>query len=155
MYFHLVEKIGLNFSLRWVAHTWISELWQKRVELSSQLPRVLESQQRVGLRDIVTGDESWFLQHSDHRRIWWISANEVPTRVTHTITVPKKNWLCSSVSTAPSQSIGSHPGKIQQQLLLRKDDRIDFRNPARRARCRVPKADSAFWWCHTPSITCN
>jgi hypothetical protein len=35
-----------------------SELRHKRVELSSQLPQVLESQQRVGFRVIVTGDES-------------------------------------------------------------------------------------------------
>jgi hypothetical protein len=38
-----------------------SELQQKPVELSSQLLRVLESQQRVRFHDIVTGDESWFL----------------------------------------------------------------------------------------------
>jgi hypothetical protein len=58
---HLVEKIGLKkFLLRWVPHTLTSQLRQKRVELSSQLLQVLESQQRVSFRDIVTGDESCF-----------------------------------------------------------------------------------------------
>jgi hypothetical protein len=71
IYSHLVEKIGRqNFLLRWVPHTLTNELRQKRVELSNQLLWVLESQQRVGFRDIVTGGESWLLQHYDHREIW-------------------------------------------------------------------------------------
>jgi hypothetical protein len=53
------------------------------------LLRVLESQQRVGFRDIVTNDESWFLQHYDHRQIWCIWADDVPTGVTHTIDAQK------------------------------------------------------------------
>jgi hypothetical protein len=70
-YSHLVEKKGLqNFLLRWVPHTLTNELRQKRVELSSQLFRVPESQQRIGFRDVVTGDESWFLQRYDHRETW-------------------------------------------------------------------------------------
>jgi DNA-binding transcriptional MerR regulator len=68
LYCHLVERIGFkNFLVRWVPHTLASELRQKRVELSSQLVRVLENHQRVGFCDIVTGDESWFLRHYDHR----------------------------------------------------------------------------------------
>jgi hypothetical protein len=70
IYFHLVKKIGLKiFLLRSVPHTLTSELRQKRVEVSSQVFRVLESQQRVGFRNVVTGDESWFLQHYNHRKI--------------------------------------------------------------------------------------
>jgi hypothetical protein len=37
------------------------QLRQKRAELAGQFLQVLESQQKVGFRDIVTGDESWFL----------------------------------------------------------------------------------------------
>jgi hypothetical protein len=82
IYSHSVHKVGLKiFFLLWVPYTVTSGLQQKRVELSSQLLRVLESQQRVGFRDIVTGDESWFLQYYNHRKIWCISANEMPTRV--------------------------------------------------------------------------
>jgi hypothetical protein len=45
IYSHLVEKIGLKIcSLREVPHTLTSELRQRRLEFSSQLPRVLESQ---------------------------------------------------------------------------------------------------------------
>jgi hypothetical protein len=87
---HLVEKIDINTSLlRWVPHTLTSELPQKRVELSSWLLQVLESHQRVSFRKTVTADESWFLQHYDHRQIWCISADDVPTRVTYTIATPK------------------------------------------------------------------
>jgi hypothetical protein len=50
---------------------------------------VLESQQRVGFPDIVTGDKSWFLYHDDHRQICCTSADEVPTIVAHIIAAPK------------------------------------------------------------------
>jgi hypothetical protein len=65
------------------------ELRQKRVELSRQLFEFRESQRGVNFRDIVTGDESWFLQHDEHERIWCLSADEVPTRVRPTIGVRK------------------------------------------------------------------
>jgi hypothetical protein len=37
----------------------------------------------------MTGDEFWFWQQYDHERIWCVSADEVPTRVTPTIATPK------------------------------------------------------------------
>jgi hypothetical protein len=90
VYSHLVERIGFkNYLLRWIPHMLTADVRQKRVELSKQLFPVLESQQRVGFHDIVTSDESWFLQHYDHRQIWCVSADEVPTRVNHTIATPK------------------------------------------------------------------
>jgi hypothetical protein len=59
IYLHLIEKIGLKIGLlRWVPHTLTNELRQKRVERSSQLLHMLESQQRVRFRHIATGDES-------------------------------------------------------------------------------------------------
>jgi hypothetical protein len=66
----LVEKIGIiNFLLCWVFHLFTNALRQKRVEFSTQLLRVLENQQGVGFRDIMTGDESWLSPHYDHRKI--------------------------------------------------------------------------------------
>jgi hypothetical protein len=62
------------------------ELRQQRVELAGGLLRVLQGQQRIGFRDIVTGDESWFLHHYDHWQIWRVSADEVSTIVVHMIT---------------------------------------------------------------------
>jgi hypothetical protein len=50
---------------------------------------MLESQQRVGFRDIVTGDESLFLHHCDHWQIWHTSGDEVPGRATHRMTAQK------------------------------------------------------------------
>jgi hypothetical protein len=78
VYLHLVEKIGFkNYFLRWVPHILTEELRQKRVELARQLLELLESQRGVNFRDIVTRDESWFLQHYEHERIWFLSADEV------------------------------------------------------------------------------
>jgi hypothetical protein len=51
----LILKI---FLLLWLLHTSVSELQQKPVKLSSQLLRVLQIQQSVCFRDIVTGGES-------------------------------------------------------------------------------------------------
>jgi hypothetical protein len=63
-----VEKTGLTiFLIRWVPHTLTGEMRQKRVELAGELLRVLEGQQRVGFRNIVTRDEWWFVQSYDHR----------------------------------------------------------------------------------------
>jgi hypothetical protein len=50
---------------------------------------VLEGQLILGFCDIVTGDESWFLEHYDHRQIWCGSADEAPTRAVHTIAAQK------------------------------------------------------------------
>jgi hypothetical protein len=52
--------------------------------------RLLEGQQRFGFRDIVTGDEFWFLQNYEHRQIWCLPGDEVPKRVSRTIATPKK-----------------------------------------------------------------
>jgi hypothetical protein len=35
--------------------------------LSKELLQLLRNEQRVGFRDVVTGDESWFLQHYEYR----------------------------------------------------------------------------------------
>jgi hypothetical protein len=53
------------------------------------LTAVLESQNRVGFRDIVTGGESLFPQPYDHWPIWRASADELPKRVAHTIAAQK------------------------------------------------------------------
>jgi hypothetical protein len=50
---------------------------------------VLKKQRRVGFRNQVTDDESWFLQDSNHQQSWCVSADEVPTRVVHTIAAQK------------------------------------------------------------------
>jgi hypothetical protein len=90
VYLPLVEKIGFkNYFLRWVPPMLTEELRQKRVELARQLLELLESQRGVNLRDIVTGEESWFPSHDEHERIWCLSADEVPTGVRPTIGVRK------------------------------------------------------------------
>jgi hypothetical protein len=78
-YSHLIERMRFNnYLLRWIPHVLTEELWKKRVDLSKELLQLLESQQRFGFRDIVTGDESWFLQNYERRRIWCLPGDEVP-----------------------------------------------------------------------------
>jgi hypothetical protein len=43
----------------------------------------------VGFRDSVTGDESWFLQHYNHRQSWCLSADAVAIRVARTTAAQK------------------------------------------------------------------
>jgi hypothetical protein len=58
VYLDLGEKIGFkNYFFLWVPHILTEEPRQKRVELSRQLLELLESQQGVNFRDIVTEDE--------------------------------------------------------------------------------------------------
>jgi hypothetical protein len=47
--------------------------------------------QRVGFCDIVTGDESWFLQHDKNRQVWCLPRDEVPKRVGYTSATLKMN----------------------------------------------------------------
>jgi 4-diphosphocytidyl-2C-methyl-D-erythritol kinase len=89
-YSHLVEIIGLKIFLTSLGSpTLTSELREKRLEFSNQLLQVLESQQRVGFHNIMTGTGSWFLQHCINRQKACISADEIPTRVTHSIAATK------------------------------------------------------------------
>jgi hypothetical protein len=47
------------------------------------------TKQRVVFRDILTGDESWLLQHYNPRQIWCLSADEVQTKAAHAIAATK------------------------------------------------------------------
>jgi hypothetical protein len=58
----------------------------------------------------VTSDESEFLEHYDHERMWHVSADEVPTRVRPTI-VTSKMMLTVFLSARRVIFInGFHPG---------------------------------------------
>jgi hypothetical protein len=37
----------------------------------------------------VTGDESWILQEDDHQQIWYVSADEIPTKVRQVMVTSK------------------------------------------------------------------
>jgi hypothetical protein len=90
VYFHWVEKIGFKSSLlRCVPHLLTDELRLKRVELARYSLELLEDQRIVEFSDIMTEDESRFLQHDDHERMWCLLADGVTTRVRPTISASK------------------------------------------------------------------
>jgi hypothetical protein len=125
-YFHLVEKIRFkNYLLRWVPHLLTDELRLKQVKLARQLLELLEDQRIVGFSDIVTGDESWFLQHYDHERMWCVSADEDPTRVCPRIAASKTiltvflsgrgaifiNWILLETTSTATTSANMYWGR--------------------------------------------
>jgi hypothetical protein len=99
VYSHLVEKIGLKDFLFRSKPNAGRRAVQKRVELAEQLLLVLQGQQRVDFRNIVTGDELRFLLHYDHRPIWCVSVDAIPTRVVHAITA-RRNMFTVFLSIA-------------------------------------------------------
>jgi hypothetical protein len=58
-------------------HMVTDELREKRIEGARTLVNVLESQKRIGFRDIITGDESWIYLNMTLNSIW-IGAEEIP-----------------------------------------------------------------------------
>jgi hypothetical protein len=61
----------------------------KASRIAGQVLHLLEQQQRIGFRDTVTGDEPSLLQHYNRRQTWYLSTEEVPTRVARTMAVTK------------------------------------------------------------------
>jgi hypothetical protein len=53
-------------------------LRQKRVDGSCILLETLEAQQRIGFREIVTGDESWIYLDTNPDSIWIGAKKKVP-----------------------------------------------------------------------------
>jgi hypothetical protein len=124
-----VEKIDLKFFLRWFPHILASELRQKRVEFTGQSLRILEQQQRVDFRDIVTSDESWFLQHYNHRKIRCPSVDEVWIRLARLMaasTAMLTVFLSIQGEIFPDRL---QRGKVQQRIFLRKDTQAAFPRP--------------------------
>jgi hypothetical protein len=141
---HLAEAIVLTFFLlRWVPRIVVDELHQNGVELVGRSLRVFQGQRKVGFRDIMTGDESWFLQHYNHSQTSCLSADEILTRATQTIADEKTMLIMLSGPRHHSYQLGPTREKIQQQLLLSIDGRAVFSNPAQRADYRFSKAGSA------------
>jgi hypothetical protein len=56
--------------LKWVPFMWTEEHPQKRVDGARTILDTLEAQQRIGFREIVTGDESWIYLQIRLDSIW-------------------------------------------------------------------------------------
>jgi hypothetical protein len=62
---------------KWVPYMLTDELRQKRIERARTLLNVLEAQQGIGFRDIITGDESRIYLNVIPNSIW-TGAEEIP-----------------------------------------------------------------------------
>jgi hypothetical protein len=75
---HLQSELGYRFlSCRWIPHILTPEIRNRRVEECKDLLEVLLSQQKLGWRDIYTGDESWFVLEYIPTKTWVLSRDDV------------------------------------------------------------------------------
>jgi len=76
--------------LRWVPHMLTEELRAKRCTQAKELRKVLKAQQKIGWRDIITGDESWIHYDINPSSIWTVPGDEVPVRPRITVQSEKR-----------------------------------------------------------------
>jgi len=90
VYNHLVYSLQLvSRHLRWVPHRLSDAEKKKRVTLSTELLKLLESMEAQEWRSIVTLDESWFYFTTDYEAMWLSSSETPPDRERHMVTSPK------------------------------------------------------------------
>jgi transposase len=78
----LHDNLGMKrFNLRWVPHALNSNQKAERVTLSHEILAILESDRRNSFRNVIIGDESWFLVYYPRDSIWAQSRDEVPERI--------------------------------------------------------------------------
>jgi hypothetical protein len=71
MWRRLTESLRFkNRHFKWVPSMLTDKLRQTRIEGARTLLNVLEAQQRIGFRDIITGDESWIYLNMTPNSIW-------------------------------------------------------------------------------------
>jgi hypothetical protein len=75
---------------KWAPSLLTEEHHQKRVDRTRTLLDALESQQRIGFRDIVTGDESWIYLHMNPNSFWTGADKIAPTRARTTMASTKE-----------------------------------------------------------------
>ena len=70
---HLVYK-----HTKWIPHNLDSDLKKRRANISSELFEVLQKSQHTGYRNIITGDQSWFLYRYPPHGAWVLHDEKAP-----------------------------------------------------------------------------
>jgi hypothetical protein len=78
-----------NFHLRWVPHELTADLSRRRPEICGRLLPIREARKPDSFRGLVTGGSSWFVLEYQHSTKWSVARDEVPTRVSQTISTKK------------------------------------------------------------------
>jgi hypothetical protein len=87
---HLTQSLRFTVRrLQWVPHFLTEEQKQIRVQMATELLRVLSAQSTRQWHDIVTLDESWIYLFSEHDLMWTAPGEIVADRERHTIQSPK------------------------------------------------------------------
>jgi hypothetical protein len=90
-----------SWHFKWVPYILTEELRQNRIDGARTLLDALEAQQRIGFRDIATGDESWIHLHISPNS-FWIGAEETAstrprTTIALTNAMPPVLWAIRGV----------------------------------------------------------
>jgi hypothetical protein len=79
---HLRDSLGMkNFHFRCIPQSLIDDLRQRRVAVCNELLPMLEAQNKKQFRDLVAGDESWFMLEYEHGAQWGVFHHEVLPKV--------------------------------------------------------------------------
>jgi hypothetical protein len=158
IYSHLVERINLqNFLLRWVRVGQPASCGRRESNAQVSYSQCLKaSREPVSVISWQVTSRRFSSTTIIGRYDHIISADEAPTRMTHTIATQKTLLAVFLIIDGAILIHWLTPGaQIKLGPFLRKDTRATFRDPARGARCEILKADRVFWWCRTSSISCN
>ena len=79
IYRYITEQLGLVFKhTRWIPHSLNFEQQNQRKEISFELYQVLKKSKHNAYRDIITGDQSWFLYNYAPQGAWVLEDEEPP-----------------------------------------------------------------------------
>jgi hypothetical protein len=89
----LRDSLGMNlFHLRWIPNQLTEQLRASRIQKCQELLPLLERMEGNEFRNILTGDESWFMLEYQHAVKWSLSREDVSERVRQQIGTKQ---LCS------------------------------------------------------------
>jgi hypothetical protein len=79
---HLHDQLRIKlFHLRWILNQPTEQLRASRIQKCQELLPLLEKMEANQSRNILTGDESWFMLNYHHAVKWSLSREEVPEKV--------------------------------------------------------------------------
>jgi hypothetical protein len=79
---HLCDSLGMKlFHFRWTPNQLTEQLRASRIQRCQKLLPLLEGTEANNFRNILTGDESWFILEYQHAVKWSLSREDISERV--------------------------------------------------------------------------